>query len=115
MFNKILKEIKTELKEIKTNADIINRIYELIRDTRTQNNTIETLANTNRNQAKIINQLYNEKFGEEDTRFDTVVLIPYRGKPKVYKDGQKIHTDKANSLTVNWASDSRTEVNVYND
>ena len=78
MFNKILKEIKTELKEIKTNADIINRIYELIRDTRTQNNTIETLANTNRNQAKIINQLYNEKFGEEDTRFDTVVLIPYR-------------------------------------
>lgn len=116
MFKKTLEEIKTNIENIlKKVNDIPTEIYKINRDIRDKDYTIRSLTDSVNNQVDIINQLYNDKFVDKNTNYDTVVLIPYRGKPKVYKDGQKISMDKANSLTVNWTTDSRTEVNVYNE
>lgn len=116
MFKKTLERIETNI------AIILNKInntpddlYKLNSDIRNKEYTIKGLTDSLNAQAKVIDQLYNDKFGETNTDYDTVVLIPYRGKPHVFKDGQRINMDKANSLSVNWSTDSRTEVNVYNE
>ena len=118
MFKKILDAIKMSEENIiknvteRVNQNITYRISTI--ETR-QVSVIKELSENLRNQSELFEQLANNKFEEDNTRYDTVVLIPYRGKPFVYKDGQRINTDKASSFNVNWATGSKTEVNVYNE
>lgn len=118
MFKKFLDAInnseKNIIKNIVNQADRLANYIVHIDETKKDVMIKELTKNLN-NQTELIKQLINNKFEDDNAKYDTVVLIPYRGKPSVFKDGKRISTDKANSFTVNWATDSKTEVNVYNE
>lgn len=58
----------------------------------------------------LLNHMY-----ENDNTLETVVFVPYRGKPLVYKDGKKVSTDTMTSFDVDWSFDNKTEVTIRND
>lgn len=65
-------------------------------------------------QNKIINDLINNIYSQ-DTSLETVMIIPYRGNPKLFKDGKRLDTDKMTGFDINWSWDGRAEVTVRND
>ena len=112
MIKKIIKAIENAEERTREDLDII---YGRVSESNSKDDTIQKLSVTVNHQSNLLEQIINNKFESDNTELDTVVLIPYRGKPYVYKDGQRINTDKASSFNVNWATDSKTEVNVYNE
>lgn len=112
MFKKILNEINILRNDMVTELKVIS---EVISNTIKKDNSIKELTEALNWQSRLLDQFLNNAFENDNTELDTVVLIPYRGKPYVFKDGQRINTDKASSFNVNWSTDSKTEVNVYNE
>ena len=76
--------------------------------------TIADLSNALEYQTRYTNTLLNHSYGNDKT-LETVVFIPYRGKPIVYKDGKLVSTDNMTSFDVDWAYDRKTEVIIRNE
>lgn len=76
--------------------------------------SIEKLSDALQYQTQYMNTLLNHHY-ENDKTLETVVLIPYRGKPIVYKDGKAIDTDTVTSFDISWAFDRRTDVTINHE
>jgi hypothetical protein len=67
----------------------------------------------NKQLINIIESLVNDKFTTKD--FEAVMIKPYRGRPILIKDGERIDNENMSSIDINWTWDSKVEINVSNE
>jgi hypothetical protein len=84
-------------------------------------NKITTLSNeTNRLVGKneqlinIIEALINVEF-TSNKEFEAVMIKPYRGKPILIKDGNRIDNESMTGFDIDWSQDRYIEINVRNE
>lgn len=76
---------------------------------------MDDLVNSLNCQSRLYEQALLEKYEDDNNKYEAVILVPYRGKPLVYKDGKKISTDTMSGFDIGWSFDSKTEVTIRND
>jgi hypothetical protein len=108
---KIFDKIMNELKILKENiANVSWDTKRIINNIDTINRQSETIVR----QAKIIDDLIKGCYGKSDS-IEAVMIKPYREKPVIYKDGEKISTDKMTSFDIDWSNDSKIDISVRNE
>lgn len=112
MFKKIL----TAIQEVRSDMRIYNREFnkEFV-EARIDKKTLDDLVGSLNYQSRLYEQTLSEKYEDDNNKYEAVILVPYRGKPLVYKDGKKVSTDTMSSFDVGWSFDSKTEVTIRND
>lgn len=60
-------------------------------------------------------QVINDKYENDNNQFEAVILIPYRGKPMVFKNGKRIDSERMTGFDVYWNYDTRTEINIKSE
>lgn len=108
---KILKKLEKILEEVIACHACLTRVSSAIAGNKT---TLNSLADSIEYQIELTDTLMNNRY-EDDTTLSTVVIVPYRGKPYVYKDGKKLSSDTMTSFDVSWAWDRKAEVTVNNE
>lgn len=76
--------------------------------------SIDKLADSLKYQTQFMNTILNNTYGDDKT-LETVVYIPYRGKPIVFKDGKQIDMNTVTSFDISWAFDRRTDVTINHE
>ena len=112
MFKKILEIIE----EVKSDMSVYYReISKSFIDARIEKKTLDSLADSLQYYANLYNQTISANYEDKDNAFETVVFVPYRGKPLVFKDGKKVSTDTMSGFDVDWSWDRKTEITIRND
>lgn len=112
MFNKILTAIQTIKDDMGTYFREINIEFT---EARIDKKILDDLVNSLNCQSRLYEQALLEKYEDDNNKYEAVILVPYRGKPLVYKDGKKISTDTMSGFDIGWSFDSKTEVTIRND
>lgn len=112
MFKKILQAVENLSCVLDTRCQCI---AEELRKIRNNEKNISSLTESLEYYARLSNQVITEAYENDNNTFETVVFIPYRGKPTVFKDGKKISSDKMTSFDVDWSFGRKTKVIVRNE
>ena len=99
------------LRNINTN---ICALADYVLDSTCKDRTIANMTDTIKQQDKIINDLINNIYGR-DTSLQAVLVVPYRGKPKLFKDGKRLDTKSMTSFDIDWACDRAVDITVRNE
>ena len=109
--SKIFDKINEMAEEMKG----VNRFLREILRTKNKNDAvIEGLMDTINMQEKVIDSLINKTYAQ-DTSLQVVLIKPYRGKPRLYKDGKRLDTDNMTGFDIDWKWDRETEVTVRSE
>ena len=111
MSKKILNEISKTKQEV---YEYLTSIYNAIYDKKRSDKNIELLTETIHKQSKMIDEILTNTY-ENDTQFEAVVFVPYRGKPYIFKDGKRVGFDSMTGFNVDWNCDRKTELTIRND
>ena len=95
------------------NTDI-GTLADYVHDSICKDITIANMEDTIKHQDKIINDLINNIYGQ-DTSLQAVLVVPYRGKPKLFKDGKRLDTESMTSFDIDWAYDRAVDITVRNE
>lgn len=107
IFSKI-NEIGEEIKGLK------NLLREMFRAKNKNDSVIDELTNIISMQEKVIDSLINNNYAN-DTSLQAVLIKPYRGKPRLYKDGERLDTDSMTRFDIEWRWDAGIDVTVINE
>ena len=107
IFSKINK-IGEEIKEVK------NILRELFRQKNKNDAVIDELTNIINTQGKVIENLIDKTYAQ-DTSLQAVLIKPYRGNPRLYKDGKRLDTNSMTGFDISWNWDREIEVTVRNE
>lgn len=112
MFKEILTAIQAIKDDMRTYFREFNREFN---EVRINKKTLDYLADSLDCQARLYEQTLSEKYEDDNNKYEAVILVPYRGKPLVYKDGKKVSTDTMSGFDIGWSFDSKTEVTIRNE
>lgn len=65
-----------------------------------------------RNCRKLIEQITLDKYEVKDTALNTVIIMPYRGMPQVFKDGKKVDMERVSDITFRWSVDEVPTIEI---
>lgn len=112
----MFKEILTGIQAIKDDMGTYFREFNReFNEAMINKKTLDHLADSLNCQARLYEQTLSEKYEDDNNKYEAVILVPYRGKPLVYKDGKKVSTDTMSSFDIGWSFDSKTEVTIRNE
>lgn len=109
--SKIFNKIDEMGEEIKTAKNILR---EMFRAKNKNDAVIDELTNIINTQGKVIENLIDKTYAQ-DTSLQVVLIKPYRGKPRLYKDGKRLDTSGMTGFDISWNWDRETEVTVRNE
>lgn len=62
-------------------------------------------------QQNLLDHIINDKY-VNSTEFECIVIVPYRGKPIVIKDGARLDNKRMSKIDVSWQEDKKVDVKV---
>ena len=102
-----LAELVEEVNSCKKTIDVLgNRLYEALNKYESLSKEYINLVKGYDYNSQIIDTLITQNF-VYNSEYDTVVLIPYRGKPTFIKDGRRI-AENSSEVTMTWDAYERS-------
>lgn len=113
------KKCNEEFIELK---QMLNEVHLLIKNLNTWMNN---LSNNHRNidklqeaiviQSNFLEQVITNTYEDDNGQFAAVALVPYRGKPILFKNGKRINSDTVTSFDLDWSNDGNLDITTRNE